>query len=338
MASITTDPGKQRSIQRVTSEDGFFNICAMDHQRVLKSMLSNDPDSVEFGDIVQLKDTVVRAVAPEVSGVLTDARYGAAFVVATGALPRNVGSVVEVGDEGYDIPPGPRKSRLRSKWSMKQIKLLGADVAKFLWFFRPDVNPEVAEHQRTVLRELVKESEKYSLPIIVEPIWYPLPGEDASSPEWKDRRIDGIVESAIEADKLGADLLKLEFPGYLGTPEGDRRAVEACQAIDAAVSAPWLILSAGVGFEEFAQQMEIAAKAGSAGYMAGRSVWMDAVTTHDEADRAKKFAAIRDRLSKLNEITRTHGKPVATEEKLDEILGRLPEFWYESWHPDNELS
>ncbi|HYY27917.1 MAG TPA: hypothetical protein VE860_08240, partial [Chthoniobacterales bacterium] len=37
-------------------------------------------------------------------------------------------------------------------WSVRQMKLLGVDVYKLLWFYRPESH--VAEHQRDVVRSL----------------------------------------------------------------------------------------------------------------------------------------------------------------------------------------
>lgn len=335
MSISSWDMGKLRAFQRVTSEDGFFHICAIDHQRVLKTLLGEDPDEVEFGQVVALKDQVVRTVADQVSAVLSDARYGAAFLVASGALLPGLGHVVEVGDESYDIPPGLRRTRLRAKWSMEKIRFLGGDFAKLLWFFRPDADDEVAEHQRGVVRSLVQESARLSLPVVVEPIWYPLIGEDTKSAVWKARRAQGIVESAIEASKLGADLLKVEFPGALDTEAERTAARAACAAIDAGVTVPWVLLSGGVDFDGYADQLEVASKAGASGYMAGRSLWQDVVGLTDPAAIADARVAVAARLRRLNAITRKHGRPVRTTWPLAEVLAELPEFWYESWHPES---
>ncbi|GAA3112401.1 tagatose 1,6-diphosphate aldolase [Kribbella aluminosa] len=331
MTFVIQDAGKLRSLQRVLSGNGFLEICALDHQRVLKTMLSEDPDAVAFRDIVALKDRVLRAVEPSVSGVLTDVRYGGPILVASGAMTSSTGYIVEIGDEGYDIPPGPRRSRLRAGWSMEKLKLIGADVAKFLWFFRPDADAEVADHQRGVLAQLVEQSARYSLPMVVEPIWYPLIGEDTSSAPWRERRVQGIVESAIEADRLGADLLKLEFPGYLGDERGAERSHEACAEVTANTRVPWVLLSGGVGFEDFDEQLRIGCSAGASGYMAGRSVWQEVAVTRDDDERDRLIGQLRSRLERLNATTSANGRAVELAIDLDAAVERFPEFWYEGW-------
>src|SRR6266571_8166869 len=215
-AAVPQDPGKIRGLQRVTTETGFFEICALDHLSDFAELLSPDPASVTFADVVTAKDELVKALSPSVSAFLLDARYGLQ-TVATGSLPGTVGLMSTIEDEDYSLPDGPRRTRYREGWSLRQIKLVGADVAKLLWFYRPDGDAETAEHQRYVLRSLADECARLSLPLVVEPIWYPVAGEDPTTDAWKQARIEGIVASALEANALGIDMLKVEFPGYVST-------------------------------------------------------------------------------------------------------------------------
>jgi tagatose-1,6-bisphosphate aldolase len=47
---------------------------------------------------------------------------------------------------------------------MPQIKASGADVAKLLWFYRPDGDEATAEAQRELVTDLVLQSEELSIP------------------------------------------------------------------------------------------------------------------------------------------------------------------------------
>jgi tagatose 1,6-diphosphate aldolase len=325
------DPGKIRGLQRVTSADGFFLICALDHLSDFAELLAPDPSTVSFDDVVSAKDAVIRAVAPTVSAVLLDPLYALGHLVATGALPGRVGLMASIEDEDYRIPPGDRRTRMRDGWNAAMIKRSGADVCKLLWFYRPDGTPEVAEHQRGVVADLVRECRELSLPLVVEPIWYPLIGEDPGTEEWRRARVDGIIASAIEADRLGVDMLKVEFPGYVATAADRERAVSACKELDAAVGVPWVILSAGVGYEDFKTQVEISCAAGASGYLAGRSIWRDAVSTHEAAARERAIAEAVGRLEELNAITRANGRPFDPAAPLDTVLSTLPREWYRGW-------
>jgi tagatose 1,6-diphosphate aldolase len=324
------DPGKLRSLQRVTTADGFFLICALDHLSDFQELLDPDPKTVDYRRTGEAKIELIRSLASECSAFLLDARYGLAQAIASGALPGTVGLMASIEDEDYKPTTVHRKTRFRENWSVKQMKLLGIDVCKLLWFYRPD--SEVAEHQREVLRSLVRESAELSIPLVVEPIWFPLEGEDPKSEAWRQRRVRGLVESAHEANSFGVDILKVEFPGYVETEEGRARAQEACKQLDAGVSVPWMLLSAGVGYEAFKTQIEIACREGGSGFMAGRSIWRDAAATHDPL---KREAAAKDavrRLSELGALTRRHGRPFAPRLEGKELVRAFPEFWYEKWH------
>lgn len=324
----STDPGKIRGLQRVTSSDGFFLICALDHLSDFAELLSPDPAGVTFEDVVTAKDAVVRAVASSVSAVLLDPLYALGHLVASGAVPGHVGLMSSVEDEDYQIPPGDRRTRLRDGWSTTMIKRAGADMCKLLWFYRPDGSPEVAEHQRGVVADLVQQCRDLSLPLVVEPIWYPLIGEEPDSQAWKRARVEGILASAVEANGLGVDMLKVEFPGYVDTVDGRQRAVAACKELDAAVDVPWVILSAGVGYADFKTQVEISCAAGGSGYLAGRSIWRDAVSTHDPAEREAGIVGAVRRLQELNAVTRANGRPFIPTTGLSGALEGLPPQWY----------
>jgi tagatose 1,6-diphosphate aldolase len=331
-AAVPRDLGKIRGLQRVTSAAGFFEICALDHLSDFAELLGPDPDAISYADVVTAKDALVSALSPSVSAWLLDARYGLQ-AVATGALPGSVGLMSTIEDEDYSIPEGPRRTRYRQGWSLRQIKLAGADVAKLLWFYRPDGDPATAEHQRYVVRSLADECARLSLPLVVEPIWYPLPGEDPQSTGWKAARVDGILTSAFEANSLGVDMLKVEFPGYVESQQGRDSAAAACKELDAGISVPWVILSAGVGYAEFKTQLEIACRAGASGYLAGRSVWRDAASTHDVAARDAAVAQARARLDELNAITRANARPYRPAHSLPEVIETMRDGWFTTWHP-----
>ena len=112
------------------------------------------------------------------------------------------------------------------------------------------------------------------MPLVVEPLWYPLEGET-----WRTRRrarrgtTRWCARPATFAE-LGADIIKVEFPGYVGTERGRRG--RACAGLDAGVDVPWVLLSASATYEQF-EQLRIAAAAGACGFMAGRAIWGDAV-------------------------------------------------------------
>lgn len=330
------DPGKLRGLQRVSTADGFFPICALDHLSDFQELLAPDPKTVDFAQTVQAKMELIRALSPHVSAFLLDAEFALAQAIASRALPGAVGLMASIENEDYAIPPGARRTRFRTGWSAQQIKLIGADVLKLLWFYRPEA--ETAESQREVVRGLVAQCADLSLALVVEPIWYPLPGEDTKSSEWKARRVEGIIESGHLANELGIDMLKAEFPGDVSTPEGQAAAADACRRLARGVSVPWVILSAGVGYEQFREQVRIAGQAGACGFLAGRSIWRDAACVHDPAKRAVAVADAAKRLDELTAITRAHGTRWLPALSGDGLVEAFPSGWYHTWHPHGAVA
>ena len=304
-------------------------ICALDHLSDFQELLDSDVTKVSYQQTGEAKNELIRALADQCSAFLLDARFGLAQAIASRALPGSVGLMASVEDEDYKPTTATRKTRFRENWGTKQMKMLGVDVCKLLWFFRPDSS--VADHQREVIRGLVQECASLSLPLVVEPIWYPLEGEDPKSEAWRERRVEGIIESAREANELGTDMLKVEFPGYVETEAGKSKAAEACQRLDSAVTVPWVILSAGVGYDSFKTQVEISCNAGASGFLAGRSIWRDAASTKDPELRERAGLDAANRLAELANITRACGKPFSPQLEGEELTRAFPEFWYEKW-------
>jgi len=323
------DPGKLRSFQRVTSSDGYFLICALDHLSDFQELLDSDVSRVTYQQTGQTKNELIRTLANQCSAFLLDARYGLAQAIASRALPGSLGLMASVEDEDYKPTTATRTTRFRENWGTRQMKMLGVDVCKLLWFFRPDSS--VADHQREVVRGLVEECAALSLPLVVEPIWYSLEGEDSKSEAWRERRVEGIIESAREASALGTDMLKVEFPGYVDSDAGKAKALEACRQLDAAINVPWVILSAGVNYDSFKTQVEIACNAGASGFLAGRSIWRDAASTKDPDLRERAGLDAANRLAELAKITRACGKPFNPQFEGEELTRAFPEFWYEKW-------
>lgn len=337
MSKLPIDPGKLRGLSRILSADGFFLMSAIDHLDDFAKLLPTNGAKPSFEQVVRAKERIARVLAEESSAVLLDPEYGLGHVAPAGAIPANTGLVASIEGDDYEVRYAERTTTIRPGWSVAKAKRAGADAAKLLWYYRPDGNQILRESQLDVLRSFIRHCDENSLLSIVEPIWSPLPGENMASPQWRSDRVRGIIQSAIEVDRLGADILKVEFPGDVETQSGRQLAAEACEALDAGVKAPWVILSAGVGFDDFATQVEIASRAGASGYLAGRSLWREAAAAHTDSEFSEGVSHTRQRLQTLNDITNRLGRPVQVKRPLDAILASVPHGWYLEWN-DNIVS
>ena len=64
------DPGKLRSIQRVTTSDGFFLICALDHLSDFQELLDPDPKTVDYQRTGDAKIDLIGSLASRVQRLL----------------------------------------------------------------------------------------------------------------------------------------------------------------------------------------------------------------------------------------------------------------------------
>ena len=324
------DPGKLRGLQKVTSADGFFLTCALDHGDDYRELIDPDLNKVPYERTVESKLRLIETLSPHVSSFLLDPEYAAAHAILSGKLSRDTGLMVCVEEEGGYLGTGSRgETRYRKNWDAAKIKKMGGDMCKLLWFFRPD--GPIDQVQRDIVATLVKDCAEVSLPLVVEPIWNPLEGENPSQDSWQDRRADGVVESAVIACELGADMLKLEFPGRVGTEEQQHASAERCRRISEAVNIPWVILSAGVDYDAFRLQVRLACEGGASGFVAGRSIWRDAVPK-DSSDSAKEgVQRAASRLAELAEITTSHGTPYRPITDPASLTKSLDKYWYHDW-------
>jgi len=298
--------GALRGLQQISNQDGIFTMAAMDQRGALKAMLNPGGD-VSYEEMRQTKIDVVGALAPHASGVLIDPEYGAAECVASGALPGNRGLIVSIEKTGYTLDGSGRLAELIPNWGGVRIKRMGASAVKLLVYYHPD-EKEAARKQRDVVSSVLEDCRKYDIPLLVEAVAYPLAGQDKAA--FAKSKPDAVVRSAEELCPLGFDVYKAEFPVDLAFPYEEASLGEWCRKLDAATSQPWVILSAGVGIDQFAQQVEVACQNGASGFLAGRAIWKDSVKIKDLEQRREhlRTQAVAN-LERCNDLAHKYGRP-----------------------------
>jgi tagatose 1,6-diphosphate aldolase len=281
-------------------------MCAIDHRGALQRSLNpHDPDAVTYQQMVDFKLDLCEAVAGSVSAVLLDPRYGAAQAITANKLPGSIGLLVSLEKTGYSGEKTARISELLPGWDARKVKRMGASAAKLLIYFRPDLR-DVAKRQLDMVADLADDCIREDLPLLVEPVAYPVEEKErfaAIKPEL-------VIETARQITELPIDVLKAEFPADLDHEKDENRLFEYCQQLNAVSRLPWVLLSAGVGFELFRKEVEIAARAGASGFLAGRALWQEGaqiIPREDRMDFFKKTAV--SRLNELIQIVHEYGKP-----------------------------
>jgi tagatose 1,6-diphosphate aldolase/sulfofructosephosphate aldolase len=284
------------TLDAIADPTGRFAILAMDQRGSLRRMLAEAGRPTAASELSAFKVDVVAALSPYASGVLTDADYGVGPVLAAGALRDGVGLLVASEDEEQPSWHGEPRTRYRpDERGPAFVAAAGGVALKFLVRWLPDRparpgEPDLAAETVDAVRAVVADCRAYGLPSVVEPLVTGAPA-DAHG------RL--VVRSAEILADLRPDLLKLEWPG---DEAGCRALSEVCGSV------PWTLLSAGVGYEEFARRVLVAMDAGACGYIAGRAFWGEAAALGDAERRELLHGTGARRMADLNAATGGRGR------------------------------
>jgi tagatose 1,6-diphosphate aldolase len=273
--------------------------------------------------MVNFKLDLCRILAPHASAILLDPIYGAGQAVAAGVLPKNTGLLVSLEKSGYFGEAEARITELLPDWNVKKIKKMGATAAKLLLYYRPD--SKVAERQLNTVEKLAEDCLTEDIPFVVEPVSYKV-GEAENNPrDFAKVKPRLVIETAKQITSLPIDVLKAEFPADLEYEKDESRLLDFCHQLNEASQVPWVILSAGVSFELFYRQVEIACQAGASGFLAGRALWQEATQIDSRQERLKSLeTTVVQRLQSLTELANAYGTPWYT--KLE--ASKVDEHWY----------
>lgn len=298
--------GKVRGLQRCAAPNGTFTILALDHRGNLKRALNpQDPDSVSYQEMVVFKQLLTATLSPGADGMLLDPVYGAAQVIAGGALHPGTGLVVAVEKTGYAGDPTERETQILPGWGVDKIARMGAEAVKLLVYYHPQAANAVT--QEAIVQQVAADCENFDLPLFLEPLSYPLDAGVKKLSSAEKRWV--VVETARRLTPLGVDVLKAEFPLEIAEDSDEATWAQACREVSEASVVPWVLLSAGVNFDDFARQTRIACQQGASGVLAGRAVWKEAVQLHGEERHSFLATTAADRLAQLASLVRQEARP-----------------------------
>ena len=323
--------GKIRGLQQISTKDGVFVICAMDHRGSLKAMIEKEQldDEVDYQELVDYKLELCAALAPHSSAILLDPNYGAAQCISRGVLPGHTGLLVSIEATGYESTELGRITSLLNNWSVEKIKRMGATAVKLLVYYRPDLT-EAANAQMKTIKTVAEECLKYDIPFLVESQTYHVKAETSDPSKSAALKPSLVIETARQITSLPIDVLKSEFPADLKYETDRSKLTKYCRQLDEASTVPWVILSAGVEYETFRQEVEIACRSGASGFLGGRAIWQEALHFADKKDRLKFLSTtVVDRLKELSDIAVKYAVPWYRKIGINSNeLANVPENWY----------
>jgi len=301
--------GKLRGLQQLANEKGIIAMCALDHRGSLMRMLNEKhPDSVSYQTLVDFKLDLSQSLASHASAILLDPVYGAGQAIAAGILAKSTGLLVSLEESGYSGGSDARITDLLPSWSVRKIKKMGATGAKLLLYYRPDTN--VAKKQLDTVKKLADDCLTEDIPFVVEPVSYKVGEAEANPQNFARIKPQLVIETAKQVTVLPIDILKAEFPSDLKYERDKSRLLDFCHQLNEASQVPWVILSAGVNFEFFYQEVELACQTGASGFLAGRALWQEATHINSRQERLKFLGTtVVKRLKSLTELANTCGTP-----------------------------
>ena len=301
--------GKMRGLQQISNDGNVFTIVALDHRRSLKRAMKPDaPDEVAYRQVVDFKLEVTRALAGHASALLVDSTYTAPNVIAGGALPGRTGLVVTLELSGYTGESHARRLMLDPDWTVEKIKRMGGSAVKLLLYYHPE--SQSAAYQEDALRRVAEDCARHDIPLILECLSHPIdPAVSKDSETFAASKPEVVIETARRLCPIGGDAFKAEFPADPRYEDDEGKMLGWCEELTQAADVPWMVLSAGVDHATFCRQVEIACRGGASGFLAGRSMWKDALGLTGAARVENLTGVALQRLRELSDIAQAHARP-----------------------------
>jgi tagatose 1,6-diphosphate aldolase len=319
--------GKNRGLARLADADGHFLMVALDQRPPLFEVIAQargiTRDQVAYADVTAAKRLLVEVLAPHCSSMLFDPNF--AVPAAIDLLPSRCGLIMTLEEHRVEETLGGRKSRAIANWSVEKIRAMGGDAVKVLAWYRPDADAAVNEHQKRFVRQIGEDCARHDIPYVLELLVYPFLGSAGHTADYVEspRKLPALVIESVREfarPEYGVDLLKLESPlAANGLPPRDggtasqaaQREFDAIGEICAKRRIPWVLLSGGAASEWFERVLDYAYAAGAGGFLAGRTIWLDAVRKHFP-DRGAVAASLKQDgvgvLERLNTLTKAKGQ------------------------------
>ncbi len=313
---IKLSPGKNLGIRRISDENGIFKMTAADQRppiiNPIKKFVSNENQI--WNEVSKFKKLLVEKLQDKSSAMLLDPHY--AIPASMDVLKPNKGLIVTLEDSNFKENNLGRISKNIDNWSVSKIKRMGGDAVKVLVWFRPDADESILNHQKEYIQRIGEECKKYDILFLLELLVYPLQKDEGYSKDYiemKNKKIENVFKSVEEFSKslYEVDIFKLESPINADKITLDDDNLMAFKELNRLCSRPWVMLSAGAGKKEFKIILKHAFKAGASGFLAGRTIWLEAFQNYPSWKRIIKNLEIEslEYLSEIGELAKKESHP-----------------------------
>ena len=302
--TTTLTPGRFRGLKTTSlAEADVFGIIAFDQRGSYRQMM---PPAADYAQLVAVKNEIIGALSRNASAILTDPTYGLSAAMQMNAKS---GLLLALEKSGYSGDSTYRSTELIPAWTPQKIRKAGASAVKLMVYYHPG-SGALADKLDAFIGEVVRDCHAWDLPVFLEPMSYSLdPAVSKDSAAFATERAAVVIETARRLSRTGADVLKMEFPLDIKFDQDRAAWHNACARLSDASALPWVLLSAGVDFEQFKPQVETACLCGASGFLAGRAIWKEAAAM-SRADRAAFLENVAaPRLRQLLAIAAADARP-----------------------------
>ena len=308
--------GKQVHIKKICNKYYHLQMLAIDQRPPIFNIIKKKKKNYGFNDVVDFKKKISETLSQHTSAILMDPVYSIPNLLHSS---QSNGLIITLEDHSFDERGKGRYSKNIPNWTVEKIKRIGGDAVKVLAWYRPDADQKSIKHQKKYIETIGRECEKFDIPFLLELLVYPFTNETGYSKDYKeqlDKNQNHVIKSVKEfsKSKYKVDIFKLESPVDSSQLENDKftKATEDAfkQLSKATGNIPWVMLSSGMSKKSFFNCLKLAYKNGASGYLAGRTIWLDAFKDYPNYKKitTKLNNESVSYVKKLNQLTKKNAK------------------------------
>ena len=308
--------GKLIHIKKLCNDQSHLQMLAIDQRPPIFNLIKKKKKKYTYTDVVDFKKNISLSLSKHSTAILMDPVYSVPSLIPSS---KSKGLIITLEDHDFIEKGKGRYSKNIKNWTVEKIKRIGGDAVKVLAWYRPDADQKSIKYQKEYIETIGKQCEKYDIPFLLELLVYPFKNEIGYSKDYKeqlDKNQNHVINSVKEFSKAKykVDIFKLESPVDSSQLQNSKftKATEGAfkQLSKATRNIPWVMLSSGMSKKSFLNCLKLAYKNGASGYLAGRTIWLDAFKDYPNY---KKITTKLNRESvsyvkKLNKLTKKNAQ------------------------------
>ena len=304
--------GKLIHIKKLCNDQGHLQMLAIDQRPPIFNLIKEKKKAYTYKDVVDFKKQISLNISQHSTAILMDPVYSVPSLIPSS---KSKGLIITLEDHNFIEKGKGRDSKNIKNWTVEKIKRIGGDAVKVLAWYRPDADQKSIKHQKKYIETIGKQCERYDIPFLLELLVYPFKNEIGYSKDYKeqlDKNQNHVIDSVKEFSKTKykVDIFKLESPvdsDKLQNGKFTKTTEDAFKQLSKVTrNIPWVMLSSGMSKESFLNCLKLAYKNGASGYLAGRTIWLDAFRDYPNYKKitTKLNKESVSYVKKLNELTK----------------------------------